>query len=191
MANWDNTNVILSFKIGVHSLFVNGLEIPCDDILNLAMLKMVLDFQFSPELNIPLLEKNDKPSRHIGREFCERIYFFSQPVFQKALDVENLDDYELLGLLYEGAVHASSLDSLVEDKAKHITKLKGELPDVDEEARIAITYANMNSRLTRTNNFLLNSLGKRLGSMLNINKQGEKVSGTGSLQIDVFDGQYV
>ena len=190
MANWDNTNVIVSFNIGVHSLFVNGLEIPCEDVLHLAMLKMVLDFQFSPEHNIPALEKGDKPCRHIGREFCERIYFFTQSTFQDAQDVDNLDDDELLGLLYESAVHGSTLVALVEDK-KHITKIKGELPDVDQDARIAITHTNWNSRLTRTNKFLLGSLGNRLGSMLNINKQGEKVSGTGSLQVDISEGQYV
>lgn len=191
MANWDNENVTLSFKLGVLSLFVNGLEIPCDDALNLAMLKMVLDFQCSEEKNIPILEKGDAPSGFIGREFCERLYYFTQPTFETPLDMEDLDDAELLSVLYERSVHASSLDSLVADKENHITKIKGELPDVNENARISITHANMNSRITRTNNFLLDTLGKRLGRLLSINKKGEKGTGVGSLQIDINEGQYI
>jgi CRISPR-associated protein (TIGR02584 family) len=179
MANWDNTNVTLFFKKGVHSLFVNDLKIPCEDVLSLAFLKMVLDFQCSEERNIRAMVDGDEPSKEVGREFAERMMFFSKSSEDHNVDLDELEDYELIDLLEEGAMHGNSIKGLISK------------PDHEGKERLEIKFKSFNPRISNVNTFLKSTLGQRLGLALAIKKIDDPTSGCKRLQLEIDPSQYL
>ena len=179
MANWDSTNVTLSFKPGVQSLFVNDLEVLCDDLLNLAFLKMVLDFQFSEEKSVRAMVKEDKACSLNGRNFAESIMFFSPRPEDRALDMDDLYDHDLIDILEEGVVHGKTLNALI-----------GKTDD-EGNLRLAITFGSFNPRISNVNKFIKENLGERLGLALAIEKKKDPEGGIKRLELNIEPNQYL